>query len=443
MQRATTDASPPTVVLDTSSLLTLMLAGEEHQKHYGYARLLMGMAKRGVIRLSTTDMVLGEFFGLQTPIQREDLCGDPPRVSAANIRYGYRFADQRVGFMRDLLGMGLIEIIPTRCGEEYLDRLHTILQHPSNDHIAVRWQSRERGTWPPSKGQLIASLLKPNTQLARAVHAHNLASSSLHADGSIESTALKNGFKDRGEISLSDAIHTLHTRGDTSPIFVLYEGGDVRGRVIQRHHYRTANQHDPHYAQYAGELDDRFNPNSKHFLASTSDGMGNVNFVTTYAFLHGLMLMAKTHGHFIVQPKECDSSGNSFLAYKSLMKKVGEKGLPRAYNRYRDARASSLGDELSQSPAKSLAPASGPWVQFLHNCSQSEEKAAAFRDVFCHFERYRAQQTRMNIDHEFEAVLASLGKLPGEHALPVIESMIHDLGRLRDFIAAQQASRGV
>ena len=65
----------PWVVVDTGTLLTLLLGGEG--KHgLGYTPLLAELAKKKLIHLAIPDMVLSEFMGALTPLRRKDFVGD-------------------------------------------------------------------------------------------------------------------------------------------------------------------------------------------------------------------------------------------------------------------------------------------------------------------------------------------------------------------------------
>ena len=64
---------PPTVVLETGTLLTLLLGGEKYQSGFAYATLLHDMAKKDLIRLVIPDMVLMEVLGTQSPVYAKDI----------------------------------------------------------------------------------------------------------------------------------------------------------------------------------------------------------------------------------------------------------------------------------------------------------------------------------------------------------------------------------
>ncbi len=441
---------PPVMLVDSSSLLTLLLAGDENQSQYGYARILMALAKRRLIALKTTDMVVAEFLGLQTPIQADMLVANRPQVTAAQVRYGYRFASQRVGMLCDLLRDGSLEIVSTPCGEEYLTRLESLLAMPENAYLATR-----KEPWPPTRAMVVDRLCKPNTKLARAVHAHNLSETLQTPDGPVR-IAVKNGCKDRGEISLGDAVRAVQHDDPDRPIFVLYEGGDVRGRIIQRLQFSAPDMNDPLYHQYGGELEDRFNPNSKAFDLRSVSGLSGVHFVTSYAFLQALMQASYTlevgdrpartmdRRMYLVHPHEAESTGNSYDSYRSLMQRVGEKGLPRAYNRFRDCSITALGDETVQAPPRSLKAASGPGGSYVRQLTENEPTRTALCELFDAFSLYRERQIEYGLDMRMHRLLEDIGTLTPARAVPVLERLQHDMQRLHRYMEDKiKIGRGV
>lgn len=58
----------PHVVVDTGTLLTLLLGGESSQSGFSYAKLLCDAQKKGLIHVTIPDMVASEFCGINAPL---------------------------------------------------------------------------------------------------------------------------------------------------------------------------------------------------------------------------------------------------------------------------------------------------------------------------------------------------------------------------------------
>lgn len=451
----------PILFVDTSSLLTLLLGGGEGQTSYAYLRLLAGMAKRGLIQLKTTDMVVGEFLGLQAPVYAGDILPPfpkaPPTISERNVRYGYRLASKRLEFLRHMLQDGFLEIVPTACGEEYLQRLEQLLKAPENAGVL----SRQDRSHELDQETIRRRLLTPNTKLARGIHDHNLCEI-IEQNGVKRTLALKNGFKDRGEISIADAIAYTKESNPLAQIVVLYEGSDVRARIIQRSVSRPL-RHDSYYHtryhQYAGEMDAKFNPNSEKFNPDYADQyLGNVSFLTTKAFLHTLMLAA-THcnamngvppahsyrdkirsyscRNFIVMPDETNSPRHLAEAYHRIMHQVGTMGLGRVYDRYHDSMANIREAQSEEIPDGLFRDEISPWNNYIARVINNPNTFAALHETIQHFSRYRYLQAEHKIEAHFNSLMKEMCTLEPEQASRLIGDIINDLQRYYRWVADQ------
>jgi len=267
----------PHVVIDTGTLLTLLLGGEG--KHgLGYAPLLSELAKKKLIHLAIPDMVLAEFMGALTPLRKKDFIGEDKFFTAdRNIPFGFSKANERVAFIKDLLDNDAAEIIRTPCGDESLKRLHLMmLDNPDLQRVKDK-------EWPPDIKSLRRRLSSPHSHLYKAVKQNSLVDAS--------GNAVSSGKQDRGELAVADTINILqikYTR-DT-PVFALFEGSDVRGRIVQR--LLSAPQSED-YQQLHGAVLEKYNPSHAGFDAKAAATLGNINFLSTKAFLAGFMKAAK------------------------------------------------------------------------------------------------------------------------------------------------------
>ncbi|NBX04316.1 MAG: hypothetical protein EBR02_09735, partial [Alphaproteobacteria bacterium] len=337
-----------------------MLGGSSRVLGNGYLQLIEEMAKKGLIKLDTSDMVMGEFLGVCGPIYAEDIKGDAPRFQEKNVQLGYALRHERYKVLKRWVDEGLITIHKTRCGDEYLDRIQKILQFNPQLHIA-----KYSGIWPISAQQLHNALLSPASNIARAVKGD-----ALFAD-KLKKHKLPSGSSDRGEISLADTLKEIQEKeGIDTKSFILFEGTDVRGRIIWR-------LKEPENDQLVDPFPERYNPNADGYSLSTDEAraLGNINFVSTKGFLAGLAYagmtldngdrQAEKRKFYITAPDEASSMESFNAAYNFIIGRVNEKGLSRSYKIRRDEAIDRLTREESSYDFQQATTRQEPWREFV------------------------------------------------------------------------------
>ncbi|MGB1540577.1 MAG: hypothetical protein ACPG80_06430, partial [Rickettsiales bacterium] len=157
-----------------------------------------------------------------------------------------------------------------------------------------------------------------------------------------------------GEVSLADAMLSLRDRhGMELPVYIRYEGTDVRGRVIQR-------LNDPDKA-YGEAIEKRYNPynnrdpentQSENFERETLGVLGQGGFQTTGGMFVSLAQAMHREGAYVFEPGEVeqsfdkkgqpqwvdeDAQGTFKGAYSRLLKLVEKSlGSERKYNAIKD-----------------------------------------------------------------------------------------------------------
>lgn len=362
----------PAIVLEAGSFLTLLLGGKENQSGYAYAELLKLLAERHLVRLIVPDVTLMEIFGTQAPVYQADLVGEPPQVSEKNVQYGYGHAAERVSFFRDLVKKGACEIVQTACGDEYVQRLHDLA--PCN------------GMNMPTLEETRRALLQPKHPYFKIVKNNTLVNS--------QGELTVSGKKDRGELAVADAIKQIHdTQGWDARVFALFEGSDVRGRILQRIASEVGT---PEYHQYSGSVKAEFNPNSKQ-CELQSGHVGAINFLSTKGFLAGMMMAAKIvkpsnlrgGDWYIVSPNESQSKEALHKAYAGIITNVNKQGLPRVYDKYRDA---AVGDFKHEREHEFFfadgEPHHAPWREYVSYMTKMPELRMVLSDSVHHYALY-------------------------------------------------------
>jgi hypothetical protein len=319
----------PWLVIDTGTLLTMLLGTEDiptDTTDLGYLPIILDLARSGKVRIAIPDMVVSEFFDSQTPISRDELNESVKRynecattqqkiqVGAAITHQHFSKPAERVEFFSKLATIN----------QEIPDTFYMIETPASEHYLAYAEAQKQEAGFGDKK---LADLYRKNTKLYNA--------------------ARTNGWrKDMGEIAIADTIHHLQVgQGNDNPpkIFVLYEGNDVRSRVLQRYHH-------PEDLQRGKAPRAFFNPNMNSFNKFKAnedlDGkvedvlaIGDVSFVTTASFFETMMQKAKEYGHFITKSDETDNIGD---AYQSVINSVIANGLSRHYKTVRDFHVTDL-----------------------------------------------------------------------------------------------------
>jgi hypothetical protein len=413
-----TDAVPH-VLLETGSLLTLLLGGSSRVLGNGYLELIEQLAEQGLVRLDTSDMVVGEFLGICGPVYEQDLRGANPPLTKGQVPVGYALAAQRYETLKQWVDSGLITIHRTRCGDQYLERLHDILEH--NPQQQLRGEE-----WPPSTAQIQKKLLRTGSFLAKAVKNNQFTDE--------HDVNISSGRQDRGEISLADVVGDIQKReGKADPIFVLYEGSDVRGRMLWRFK-------EPHDAQLSSNLPDHYNPTKRRESSFNPDrfkNLGNINFLTTKGFLAGMayagMVLddgqrtAQKRTHHIIADNEATSKTAFESAYAGIIARVNEKGLSRKYNIRRDEPISELTMEESPYDFDRKVQRHEPWRRYMGALLGQQETSGRLCGALEGFAAARDGVIREDANLAFERLLRDSVTLPPKVLLPLLESWIEKL----------------
>ncbi len=415
----------PWVVVDTGTLLTLLLGGEG--KHgLGYTPLLAELAKKKLIHLAIPDMVLSEFMGALTPLRRKDFAGDEKFFDAdKNIPYGFSKARERVAFVKDLLDSNAAEIIRTPCGDEYLQRLQTVLVD-NPDYKRVKDKE-----WPLDVKTLRRRLSSPHSHLYKAVKQNSL----VDAVGNTVSS----GKQDRGELAVADTLRIIHEKhGQATPAFALFEGSDVRGRIIQR---LLSAPNTADYDQLHGELLDKYNPGRSEFVKKEAATLGNINFLSTKAFLAGFMKAAKelsvagrVNGMpewYILHPDEAKNNGDLNKGYRELMTQVQEHGLGRAYDKYRDRPITDMSpeDEHEYAMVKQV-PQNAPWMKQVSSYLENSQQREVLRDIIHVFVKKRQKALLKECEESFETIFRNIPKMFLETASALMIMLTKQMGEV-------------
>lgn len=426
-------STPPLVFVDTGTLLTLMLGGDRNQKGNGYAELLPLLVEKGLVRLAITDMVAAEFLGMQAPVYEHDLRGASPRVTAAGVYNEFRFAEQRIALLRRLMDTGHFNIYRTHCGDEYLQRVQQLIQ-TSPDLLGEDTRSLAPHV-PDAIERIRVQLMDTGGPLAGAVRNDRFTD----AHGAPETA----GFNDRGEISIGDAIkHVQSIEGRDQQVFVLYEGRDVRGRIIQR--LATNDVHDPQYHQF-NAVDKRYNPNRQSFDHEAAASLGNIRFVTTKAFLGSMMWVGQAmddvvqrrgaqhqRRFYVVDPHELENREAFDTAYHDVLAHVIDNGLSRRYNRCRDVAIGhrDFEDKSSQgSPDVYLGhvpPEADSWQGFIAACFEGGQRAA-LESALREFASYRGTEQQRMVEANAQDLLAQVARMTPESAKAFLRDYIGQL----------------
>ncbi|MDX1974520.1 MAG: hypothetical protein SFT92_02465 [Rickettsiales bacterium] len=413
----------PTVLVDTGTLLTLLLGGESKKYGCGYTKLLETLAKNHIIKLETSDMVIGEFFGVNAPIYAQDLKGRNPLFSADQIQLGYALREERYELIKRWVSEGLLTIHKTKCGNDYLQYLQELLEHNPDVKIA------SDDKWPPGLNDIRKRLLFPRSKLARSIRGNYLLSD----DG--ETTVAR--LKDRGEISLADIVFETQGRKKdiNHPMIVLYEGSDVRSRIIWRLH----EQDNP---QIQDNLPPLYNPNNRdgEFLGEKLSELGNISFLSTKGFIAGLAYAglqldngerkAEEREHHIVWAEEAQSVADFDLAYQHIIGQVVDKGLSRVWDKRRDEPIGALIPEDQKDDVQAMLNAHQPWKTYLDEILKGRhgaEMRQGLQDAIEEFTMQRDSELRKSIALNFQDVLRETRKLPPDVAADMLESWIGDM----------------
>ncbi len=436
----------PWVIVDTGTLLSLLLGGEFYQPGYAHAKLLLDCAKKGLIHLVVPDMVAAEFCGAVIPLYASDfqpttsLFGaDTPRFKETNIPYGFSYGAERVALLNELVATEHATIVRTPCGDEYLGRLTKLMRYNPD------YKRAKDAVWPPSMEELRIRLMSPHSQLRKAVKDNSLFG---------EHGIVSSGKHDRGELAVADAIKEIqHTHGKEEKIFVLFEGQDVRGRIIQR--LSSAKGSEPYHQWHTKEAEPCFNPSSstpEQFDQKNAATLGNINFLSTKGFLAGFANAAKklctadrvrgAEEWYILHPKETEyhpeaASGKRYLdeGYAEIIKNVNEKGLGRAYDKYRDRHITEMlrenEDEHTQISGK---PQNAPWMKQIGQWLEEPEskETQALREVIKDYVTYRDKSIVNDLDRRFDEIMQNVTKLPLPYATKAINSLSQKLEQLKE-----------
>jgi hypothetical protein len=361
--------TPATVVLEAGSFLTLLLGGKKDQTGYAYLDLLYLLAERRLIKLVIPDVTVMEVLGTQAPVYKEDFLGSPANITQDSVQYGYSHSAERVTFIKSLLQQGHCTIEKTECGNEYLARLHQLSSKNGFDFNTTEAMRR--------------ALLQPKHPFAKLVKNNRL----LDERGELTSS----GKQDRGELAVADTIKHIHAReGWDTRVFALFEGSDVRGRILQR---IASEPNTAAYHQLSGNVLDKFNPNNEKFDIQNGH-VGSINFLSTKGFLGGLMYAARelkpstltnTTWHIIAHD-EATSKDAMNTAYQGIIANVNANGLPRTYNRYRDRALGDLGNERNHEFFVTEGRIEhAPWREYISFLTKLPQTKIGLREVIHDF----------------------------------------------------------
>ena len=419
----------PWIVVDTGTLLTLMLGGEG-QSGPGYTPLLVDIARRKLAHVAIPDMVVAEFIGTLAPLYKEDFVGSKAFIDSEgkNVPFGFAKAKERVAFIRQLLANDWVEITPTACGTEYLNRLRVLLAANPD------YQRQKDLVWPPPAHLLRTQLCSPFTRLYKAVKNNALVDAQGHE--------VSSGKQDRGELAVADTIRAIHIcHSEKQPVFALFEGSDVRGRIIQR---LLSPQGSDAYTQLHGEVLPQFNPSGPQFDKEAAASLGNINFLSTKAFLAGFMKAAKElcvsqrvmgmERWYILHPDEARKNGYLNEGYQELMRQVNSHGLGRAYDKYRDRPITDMRpDSEDEYALVKNQPQNAPWMQQMDRFLADEQQREALRETVRNFVQKRQKALLRECEDAFATIIENIPKM----SMQTAQALLVMMGKQMSAIATQ------
>lgn len=411
------DSQIPWIVLETGPLLTLLLGGDDSEKGFAYTKLLHDGVRDGLFKLAIPDMVVSEIMNSsKVPLYQEEFSGKgKQQYDIRKVGSAFKKREERIELLKALLRTGNAQIVKTTCGTEFLEHIQSLL--PYNKEFR---RKKDTG-WPPQLEEL-RQWLQSHNSLRKAVRQDGLK----NEDGQ----AVSSGDSDRGEVAVADTIAQLQEQyGKETPIFALYEGHDLRARIIQRLSLdkETADPND--YHQWSGEALDRFNPNSIHFDRDHASTLGNINFLSTKGFLVGYMLAARDmsservkKNFYIVSPQEATSRKAMNDAYGEIIENVKKAGLSRHFKKYRDRHIS----ETMKKEHEEYALANGkqqnaPWMNYIKDIMKDAEKGASLRKSIKKFQQYRDEALAESANDRVLSGIADIARISPEKALVLIE----------------------
>lgn len=392
----------PYVAYDTSTLLTLLLSNEDVPDHgdIGLLAVVKDLAELKVETPVITDMVLAELLYANAPLTPEDLFRFDENGKATDIIYApermarvengvtvlYPKAVERLEFLRDLYNTGNARFMETETGREYLD--------------AVRHSDELQKTLSAHAPEGTKPLIHRSDAELKTLLLDNEAAFQPPFNRKLKQLRLRN---DSGEVSIADAITRLRgEHGAELPVYVRYEGTDVRGRIIQRvnepekgYHAPVDKQYDPYNSR------DTENRYADNFDRSSLDAMGNGGFQSTGGFFASVSAMLNKSGAYITEPGEIDRNiteegtltwvnrepngpypENTFQsAYAATLLQVGAAlGAERRYNAIKDTHFADTGYNQKHEHALVTGKPS-PLFDHLQNQPQSVRNALTIRHM--------------------------------------------------------------
>ena len=322
-QRATSK-----MVMDTSTLLTLLFGTEvvPGDDTLGYLGLITVLGRQDIIQPVITTSVVGELLNSPIPLRAEDLFDLDANGKATAIKYDERHKirsvvneletkdydkwDQRLNFLKELYNT-CAEFVETPILEkQYFDTLR------SNEDLEKKYQSTVRKN-AQLRQQYPATLLECSDETLREF----LTSCTSERNAFVKTMVSQRFRQNLGEESIGEYIKTFHNSlenqqetkeflKEKNPVFVLYEGNDVRARVI----YRSNPLNEAVYTLGVQDVKKKqeipipaeFNPNRQNFDTHNRDHLAGVSFVSTKGFLNGLIKSAIYHDMFIISRGELD-----------------------------------------------------------------------------------------------------------------------------------------
>lgn len=391
----------PYVLYDTSTLLTLLFANENVPGHaeVGLLGTVKDLAELHVETPVVTDMVLAEFLFSSAPLTPKDVFRFDAEGRATGIIYepptrtgeAYPKAMERLEFLKDLYNTGNVRFMETRTGKEYLD--------------AVR-ENRDLQRLFSQRAPQAKPLVTMDDNEIKAVLLDHQSEAGIAIGRKTRQLGLR---KDSGEVSIADAIATLRKEhGRELPVFVRYEGTDVRGRIIQRLNVPTI--------RYNAPIDKRFNPHntrdtdnrhSGQFDRTALAALGEGSFQSTGGMFLSLATLFRHAGGYVHESGEIDANmKNGTLqwqardetghyvpqtvqtAYNRLLKHVGQGlGAERRDDSIKDVRFADTGYNIKSE--NEFAHPENP--SLLHRHLQAQPAAVKQELAGRHMERLANQ----------------------------------------------------
>jgi hypothetical protein len=242
--------------------------------------------------------------------------------------------------------------------------------------------------------------------------------------------------RDRGEISLADALDQIRQEEPQARIFICYEGRDVRGRIIQRYNHLQDNPQEPD-AQWGYLPAAEYNPKNKtRFQPAYTDGMQGMAFVTTAGYLNALTKTAAAQGQHLFHPGEAADGKAVRSLYQELMANVRSYGLERSYRRLRDQSASQMNGRNEQ---YSTRHDRGAWLSYLRDEVPREQSGPVIEQA-----AQRIQLNRLNaaIDHLDRALhcLSGLQEQPQTQLMAAQPRLRERLQEIRQELSGMTAA---